>query len=87
LTQAAGYAARDADTPLAPFHFERRALREGDVCIAETQEMLDFRAEADILPDCEMIAIQDINAAHERMERSDVKYRFVIDMALLTSSA
>jgi uncharacterized zinc-type alcohol dehydrogenase-like protein len=53
--------------------------------IAETQELLDFCAEADILPDCEMIRIQDINAAYERMERSDVKYRFVIDMASLTT--
>lgn len=51
--------------------------------IAETQEMLDFCAEKNILPDCEMIAIQDINAAFERMERADVRYRFVIDMASL----
>ncbi len=36
-----------------------------------------------ILPDCEMIAIQDINTAFERMERADVRYRFVIDMATL----
>lgn len=51
--------------------------------IAETQEMLDFCAAKGVLPDCEQIAIQDINHAYERMERSDVKYRFVIDMASL----
>ncbi|UFS67393.1 NAD(P)-dependent alcohol dehydrogenase [Paracoccus denitrificans] len=51
--------------------------------IAETQEMLNFCARMNILPDCEMIAIQDINTAFERMERADVRYRFVIDMASL----
>jgi alcohol dehydrogenase (NADP+) len=54
--------------------------------IAETQEMLDFCAEKAILPDCETIAIQDINGAFERMERADVKYRFVIDMSSLTQA-
>jgi uncharacterized zinc-type alcohol dehydrogenase-like protein len=53
--------------------------------IAETQEMLDFCAARGVLPDCEMIPIQDINHAWERMERSDVKYRFVIDMATLAA--
>ena len=48
-----------------------------------TQELLDFCAEKNILPDCEMIKIQDINHAYERMERADVKYSFVIDMASL----
>ena len=51
--------------------------------IRETQEMLDFCAEKGILPDCEIIAMADINHAYERMEKSDVKYRFVIDMATL----
>jgi uncharacterized zinc-type alcohol dehydrogenase-like protein len=51
--------------------------------IAETQEMLDFCAEKNILPEVEMIAMADINQAYERMERSDVRYRFVIDMASL----
>jgi uncharacterized zinc-type alcohol dehydrogenase-like protein len=45
--------------------------------------MLDFCAARGVLPDCETIPIQDINHAWERMERSDVKYRFVIDMASL----
>lgn len=51
--------------------------------IAETQEMLDYCAEHGITADIEMIRIQDINAAYERMLKGDVKYRFVIDMASL----
>lgn len=51
--------------------------------IKQTQEMLDFCAEHNILPDCEMIRMDQINHAFERMERSDVRYRFVIDMASL----
>ena len=51
--------------------------------IAETQEMLDFCAEHGIVSDIEMIPIQQINEAYERMLKSDVKYRFVIDMASL----
>lgn len=51
--------------------------------IAETQEMLDFCAEHGITSDIEMIAMDDINEAYERMLKSDVKYRFVIDMATL----
>ncbi len=54
--------------------------------LAETQEMLDFCAAKQILPDCEIIAIGDINAAFERMERGDVRYRFVIDMGSLALS-
>jgi uncharacterized zinc-type alcohol dehydrogenase-like protein len=54
--------------------------------IAETQEMLDFCARQNILPDCETIAMQDINEAFERMERADVRYRFVIDMATLDAA-
>ncbi len=51
--------------------------------IAETQEMLDFCAEHDIVSDIEMIAIDQINEAYERLLKQDVKYRFVIDMASL----
>ncbi|WGE41822.1 NAD(P)-dependent alcohol dehydrogenase [Actinobacillus equuli] len=51
--------------------------------IKETQEMLDFCGEHNIVPDVEMINIQDINHAYERMLKSDVKYRFVIDMQSL----
>jgi uncharacterized zinc-type alcohol dehydrogenase-like protein len=51
--------------------------------IAETQEMLDFCAEKGIVAEIEMIAIQQIEEAYARMQRSDVKYRFVIDSATL----
>ncbi|MGF7150469.1 putative zinc-type alcohol dehydrogenase-like protein [Sphingomonas zeicaulis] len=51
--------------------------------IAETQEMLDFCAEKGIVSDIELIKVQDIDTAYERMGRSDVKYRFVIDNASL----
>jgi uncharacterized zinc-type alcohol dehydrogenase-like protein len=51
--------------------------------IAETQEMLDFCGEHNIVSEIEIIKIQDINEAYERMIKSDVRYRFVIDMASL----
>jgi uncharacterized zinc-type alcohol dehydrogenase-like protein len=54
---------------------------------AETQEMLDFCGEHGIVSDVEVIPIQKINEAYERMLRSDVKYRFVIDMASIKQSA
>lgn len=53
--------------------------------IAETQEMLDFCAQHGLTADVEVIGIQEINEAWERMQKSDVKYRFVIDMASLQS--
>jgi uncharacterized zinc-type alcohol dehydrogenase-like protein len=49
----------------------------------ETQEMLDFCAEKNIVADYELITMQDINTAYERMLKQDVKYRFVIDMSSL----
>jgi uncharacterized zinc-type alcohol dehydrogenase-like protein len=55
--------------------------------IAETQEMLDFCGKHGITSDIEVIKIQDINTAYERMLKSDVKYRFVIDMASLAAPA
>jgi uncharacterized zinc-type alcohol dehydrogenase-like protein len=55
--------------------------------IAETQEMLDFCGEHNIVSDVEVIRMQDINEAYERMLRSDVRYRFVIDMASLKSGS
>ncbi len=54
--------------------------------LGETQEMLDFCAEHQIVSDVEMIPIQKINEAYERMIKSDVKYRFVIDMASLKTA-
>ena len=54
--------------------------------ISETQEMLNFCAEKGIVADIEMIPIQKINDAYDRMVRSDVKYRFVIDNATLAAA-
>ncbi len=51
--------------------------------LPETQEMLDFCAERGITADIELIRMEQINEAYERMLKSDVKYRFVIDMASL----
>ncbi|HVO95718.1 MAG TPA: zinc-binding dehydrogenase, partial [Terriglobales bacterium] len=51
--------------------------------IRETQEMLDFCAAHNITSDVEVIRAQQINGAYERLLKSDVKYRFVIDMASL----
>ncbi len=64
--------------------FKRRQIA-GSVIggIQETQEMLDFCAEHDIVSEIEMIPIQQINQAYERMLKNDVKYRFVIDLASL----
>lgn len=51
--------------------------------IRETQEMLDYCAQHNIVSDVEVIAIKDVNTAYERMLKGDVRYRFVIDMATL----
>jgi len=51
--------------------------------IEETQEMLNYCAEHNILSDVEMIDMKDVNEAYERVIKSDVKYRFVIDMKTL----
>jgi uncharacterized zinc-type alcohol dehydrogenase-like protein len=53
--------------------------------IRETQEMLDFCGQHNSTADVEVIPIQNINEAYERLLRSDVKYRFSIDMASLKS--
>ena len=64
--------------------FKRRVLAGSLIGgIAETQEMLDFSAEHGITCDIEMLDIKNINEAFERMLKSDVKYRFVIDMKTL----
>jgi len=68
--------------------FKRRNLAGSLIGgIRETQEMLDFCAERGIVCDIEMIAMRDINDAYERMLKSDVKYRFVIDMQTLKDEA
>ena len=55
--------------------------------IRETQQMLDFCAEHGVAPEVEMISIQKVNEAYERMLKNDVRYRFVIDMASLKPAA
>jgi alcohol dehydrogenase (NADP+) len=72
--------------PVAPMAliFGRKSLSGSLIGgIAETQEMLDFCGEHGITCDIEMIRMDQINEAYERMLKSDVKYRFVIDMASL----
>jgi hypothetical protein len=66
--------------------FGNRSLSGSNVGgIAETQEMLDFCGEHNITADVEVIPIQKVNEAYERLLKSDVKYRFSIDMASLKS--
>lgn len=67
--------------------FKRRKLGGSLIGgIRETQEMLDFCAEHGIVSDIEMIKMDEINEAYDRMVKSDVKYRFVIDMATLPAA-
>ena len=69
---------------IANLIFKRRQLVGSLIGgIRETQEMLDFCAEHNIVADIEIIPIQKINEAYERMLKNDVKYRFVLDMASL----
>ncbi|GGX76957.1 hydroxyacid dehydrogenase [Litchfieldella qijiaojingensis] len=68
--------------------FKRRVLAGSLIGgIEETQELLDFCAEHGITCDVEMLDIKNINEAYERMEKGDVRYRFVIDMATLKGNA
>jgi uncharacterized zinc-type alcohol dehydrogenase-like protein len=53
--------------------------------IAETQEMLDFCGDHNVTADVEVVPIQKVNEAYERLLKSDVKYRFSVDMASLKS--
>ena len=72
--------------PVVPFNliFQRRSLAGSLIGgLPETQEMLDYCAEYNIVSDVEVIAMKDINEAYERMLKGDVRYRFVIDMATL----
>jgi uncharacterized zinc-type alcohol dehydrogenase-like protein len=67
-----------------PLIFRRRALAGSLIGgLPETQEMLDFCGRHDITCDIEKIAMKDVNRAYDRTVKSDVKYRFVIDMATL----
>ena len=68
--------------------FGRKSLSGSPIGgLAETQEMLDFCGKHNITSDIELIPIQKVNEAYERLLKSDVKYRFVIDMASLKSEA
>jgi uncharacterized zinc-type alcohol dehydrogenase-like protein len=78
------------EKPLAVSAFSlllgRRSLSGSPIgSIAETQEMLDFCGEHDITADVEVVPIQKLNEAYERLLKGDVKYRFSIDMASLKS--
>ncbi len=67
-----------------PMLFKRRNVAGSLIGgLKETQELLDFCGEHNIVSDIEVIDMKDINEAYERMLKSDVKYRFVIDMATL----
>ena len=78
--------APEKPSPIAAFPLlaaRRNLAGSGIGGIPETQEMLDFCGQHGITADVEIIPIQKIDEAYERMLRSDVKYRFVIDMASL----
>jgi uncharacterized zinc-type alcohol dehydrogenase-like protein len=78
--------APEKPTPLAAFSLIPRRLKLGGSMIGgirETQEMLDFCAQHGVASDIEVIPVQHINEAYERMLKGDVRYRFVIDIASL----
>jgi alcohol dehydrogenase (NADP+) len=80
--------APEAPLPVSVFGliFKRRSFSGSLIGgIAETQEMLDFCSQHNITSDVEVIPIQKLNEAYERLAKSDVKYRFSIDMASLKS--
>jgi len=76
----------ETPTPIAAGNlvFGRKSLAGSLIGgLAQTQEMLDFCAAHGIVSDIELIPIQQINEAYARLEKADVKYRFVIDLATL----
>lgn len=79
-----GIPATPAVIPAMTLVMKRRSIMGSLIGgIAETQEMLDYCAEHNITSDVEVINMDYINDAYDRMNKSDVKYRFVIDMASL----
>lgn len=78
--------------PLEPMHSGLLVMKRKNIAgsmiggIKETQEMLDFCGEHNVVSDVEMINMQDINTAWDRVVKADVKYRFVIDMKSLKDS-
>jgi len=78
----------DKDTPISAFSLtaRRRSLAGSQIGgIRETQEMLDFCSKYGVTCDIEVVPIQKVNEAYERVLKSDVRYRFVIDMASLAT--
>lgn len=76
-----------AEPSTLPLLFGRRRIAGSPIGgIAETQEMLDFCGRENVLPECEVIRIEQVNDAYERLAKADVRYRFVIDMASLPRS-
>jgi uncharacterized zinc-type alcohol dehydrogenase-like protein len=76
----------EKDIPISAFSLtaRRRSLAGSQIGgIRETQEMLDFCSEHGVTCDIEVVPIQKVNEAYERVLKSDVRYRFVIDMASL----
>ncbi|RZI76860.1 MAG: NAD(P)-dependent alcohol dehydrogenase [Pseudomonas sp.] len=79
--------------PLAPVNNQEVAFHRKSVAgslignLADTQEILDFCAQHGIGPDIQLIPIQDINDAYDKVEAGDVRFRYVIDMASLATEA
>jgi alcohol dehydrogenase (NADP+) len=76
----------EKDIPIGAFSLtaRRRSLAGSQIGgIGETQEMLDFCSQHGVACDIEVVPIQKVNEAYERVLKSDVRYRFVIDMASL----
>lgn len=81
-----GLPEKPLELPLFNMVIPRRSIAGSAIGgTTETQEMLDYCAEKNIVSDIETIAIQQINEAFDRVLKSDVKYRFVIDMATLNT--
>jgi uncharacterized zinc-type alcohol dehydrogenase-like protein len=79
-----GAPSEPAVVPAFNLIFQRRSIAGSLIGgLPETQEMLDYCAEHNIVSDVEVINIKDINESYERMLKGDVRYRFVIDMATL----
>ncbi|CAA2985192.1 8-hydroxygeraniol dehydrogenase-like [Olea europaea subsp. europaea] len=77
-----GAAEKPLEVPMLPLIFGRKSISGSGIGgLKETQEMVDFAAKHNISADVEIISIDYINAAMKRLEKSDVKYRFVIDVA------
>jgi uncharacterized zinc-type alcohol dehydrogenase-like protein len=86
LTQV-GVASEPLEVDVSNLIFGRRSFSGSLIGgLKETQEMLDFCANHGITSDIELIAIQNINEAYDRLVKGDVKFRFVIDMASLNQS-